>query len=70
MTGTLRYLLCGIVALTGANAAPVQDDTSARIFEAEDALLTGTNIDTAQAGFTGTDTSPGLLGGGELTVIN
>ncbi|KXX76630.1 Mannan endo-1,4-beta-mannosidase [Madurella mycetomatis] len=54
MARTLKYLLCGIITLTGINAAPLQSNSSARIFEAEDALLTGTDIDTAQAGFTGT----------------
>ncbi|KAK4041448.1 mannan endo-1,4-beta-mannosidase [Parachaetomium inaequale] len=56
MASTLKYLLYGLVALAGsANAAPActPADAGARTFEAEDATLGGTTVDTAQAGFTG-----------------
>ncbi|KAK4129173.1 glycoside hydrolase family 26 protein [Parathielavia appendiculata] len=70
MVRSLRSLLYGIVALAaGANAAPScparSTSTSvsaqpsatapaARTFQAEDATLSGTNVDTAQSGYTGT----------------
>jgi mannan endo-1,4-beta-mannosidase len=56
MASTLKYLLYGLVALAGVtNAAPAcgRADTEERTFEAEDATLGGTTVDTAQAGFTG-----------------
>ncbi|KAK4156194.1 mannan endo-1,4-beta-mannosidase [Chaetomidium leptoderma] len=64
MTRTLKYFLCGIVALAaGANAAPscpastttpTDPVATGQTFEAEDAVLSGTVVDTAQTGFTGT----------------
>jgi mannan endo-1,4-beta-mannosidase len=61
MARTLKALLCGVVALAvGANAAPkcaapttTPTPGTARTFEAEDAILSGTTVDTAQTGFTG-----------------
>ncbi|KAH6619313.1 glycosyl hydrolase family 26-domain-containing protein [Chaetomium sp. MPI-SDFR-AT-0129] len=64
MTRMLPYLLYGVVALVaGVHGVPTcspQDppttdpDTEPRTFEAEDGTLSGTSIDTAQAGYTGT----------------
>ncbi|AEO53670.1 glycoside hydrolase family 26 protein [Thermothelomyces thermophilus ATCC 42464] len=65
MARTLRYLLCGILALAaGSNAVPAargstraapaaEPSTSATTYEAEDAILSGTTVDTAQEGYTG-----------------
>ncbi|KAK3905780.1 mannan endo-1,4-beta-mannosidase [Staphylotrichum tortipilum] len=56
MVGTLKSLLCGAVALAiGAHAAPsCSAGNTARTFEAENAILSGTTVDTAQSGYTGT----------------
>lgn len=63
MVRTLQYLLCGIVALAaaGTSAAPARapfarrntTEPGATTYEAEDAILSGTEVDTAQEGFTG-----------------
>jgi len=55
MVRTLKSLLCGAVALAiGAHAAPsCSASNSPRTFEAENAVLSGTTIDTAQTGYTG-----------------
>ncbi|EAQ93088.1 hypothetical protein CHGG_01323 [Chaetomium globosum CBS 148.51] len=60
MARALKYLLYGVAAFAaGTSAAPVCSapgggGASPRVFEAEDATLGGTTVDTAQAGFTGT----------------
>ncbi|KAG7292869.1 Mannan endo-1,4-beta-mannosidase man26A [Staphylotrichum longicolle] len=62
MARTFKALLCGIVALAaGANAAPscaapttTPNPGTARTYEAENAILSGTTVDTAQTGYTGT----------------
>lgn len=61
MARTLKALLCGIVALAaGANAAPscaapttTPNPGTAQTYEAENAILSGTTVDTAQTGYTG-----------------
>lgn len=70
MARALKYLLYGVAAFAaGTSAAPVCSapgggGASPRVFEAEDATLGGTTVDTAQAGFTGElhihDSSPQL----------
>jgi mannan endo-1,4-beta-mannosidase len=58
MAGTLKRLLFGAAALgVVAIAAPCVPRDESRTFEAENAVLTGTNVDTAQAGYTGADPS-------------
>ncbi|KAL2256054.1 hypothetical protein VTK26DRAFT_2262 [Humicola hyalothermophila] len=56
MKKPLRSFLYGVVALAiGATGAPCAGSPNGglRTYEAEDADLTGTNVDTAQAGYTG-----------------
>ncbi|EGS22650.1 uncharacterized protein CTHT_0011220 [Thermochaetoides thermophila DSM 1495] len=51
MTRALKSILLGIAALAvGTHAVPCQGP---RTYQAEDAVLTGTHIDTAQPGYTG-----------------
>jgi len=53
MTRALKSILLGIAALAvGTHAVPCQGP---RTYQAEDAVLTGTHIDTAQPGYTGKD---------------
>ena len=45
--------LAGLALIPYAAAVPCQERDVAATYEAEDAILTGTVVDTAQAGFTG-----------------
>ncbi|KAK3392834.1 glycosyl hydrolase family 26-domain-containing protein [Podospora didyma] len=55
MARLLDIVLRATLALAvGANARACQVNNGSKTYEAEDAVLTGTNVDTAQSGFTGT----------------